>query len=125
MIYAESYLANWQSHGSNAPDFLVGPVGPSVAPRHDTAKYWGYTAIFNLLDYPSCTFPTGTFCDPQLHLADSSYMPRDNEFDEYNWKNYDPDLLQGAPVSLLVTGRKWDCERVLKAADFLASVIAS
>ena len=38
---------------------LLCPVGPGPAPRHDTAKYWGYTAQWNLLDYPSAVFPTG------------------------------------------------------------------
>jgi amidase len=41
-------------------DALVCPVGPGVATRHGTAKYWTYTAIWNLLDYPALAFPAGT-----------------------------------------------------------------
>lgn len=32
-------------------------VGPGVAPFHNTAKYWGYTSQWNLLDYPTVVLP--------------------------------------------------------------------
>lgn len=38
-------------------DVILYPVGPGVAPRHDTAKYWSYTSQWNLLDYPAVSFP--------------------------------------------------------------------
>lgn len=82
--YQKEYLQNWDS-APDVPDFLVTAVGSSAAPLHETAKYWGYAAIFNLLDYPACSFPMGLFCDADLHPADASYKPHDNEFDAYKW----------------------------------------
>ena len=38
-------------------DAILCPVGPGVAPRHDTARYWAYTSQWNLLDYPAVSFP--------------------------------------------------------------------
>lgn len=40
-------------------DVILCPVGPGVAPKHNTAKYWGYTSQWNLLDYPALVFPVG------------------------------------------------------------------
>lgn len=40
-------------------DAFVCPVAPWVATAHGTAKYWTYTAIWNLLDYPALAFPAG------------------------------------------------------------------
>jgi amidase len=117
-----AYLTNWLSHPT-PPDFLVCPAGPSAAPLHDTARYWGYTAIYNLLDYPACSFPTGIRCSPSLHPKDPSYVPRDNEFDGYNWANYEPKAFEGAPVGLQIVGRRWECEWVLQVAGLLADVM--
>ncbi|PGH20748.1 hypothetical protein AJ80_03508 [Polytolypa hystricis UAMH7299] len=36
---------------------ILSPAGPGVAPAHNTAKYWGYTSQWNLLDYPALVFP--------------------------------------------------------------------
>ncbi|KIX08496.1 uncharacterized protein Z518_03152 [Rhinocladiella mackenziei CBS 650.93] len=120
-VLPEEYLTNWLS-APKVPDFLVGPVGPSVAPKHETARYWGYTAIFNLLDYPAAAFPTGLTASAETHVVDTAYVPRDNEFDEYNWKQYEPSAYEGAPISLQVVGRKWDCERVLKVAGMISEL---
>ncbi|EXJ84577.1 hypothetical protein A1O3_05247 [Capronia epimyces CBS 606.96] len=120
-VFQKEYLQHWQS-AAVVPDFLVGPVGPSAAPRHETARYWGYTAVFNLLDYPACSFPTGLFCFAASHPADLEYQPRDNEFDAYNWNNYDAKIFEGAPISLQVAGRKWDCERTLRAAGLMTEL---
>ena len=38
-------------------DVILCPVGPGAAPPLDCARYWGYTAQWNLLDYPSLIFP--------------------------------------------------------------------
>lgn len=38
-------------------DVILCPAGPGVAPSHNTAKYWGYTSQWNLLDYPAVVFP--------------------------------------------------------------------
>lgn len=121
---AEDYLDHWLS-APDVPDFIVGAVGPSLAPRHDTARYWGYTAIFNRLDYPSCSFPTGIVYSPERHPKDIHYVPLDNEFDSYNWSQYDPHVYVGAPVNLQLTGRRWECEKVIRAAGLVADLMRS
>ncbi|GFZ47577.1 Putative amidase C550.07 [Saitozyma sp. JCM 24511] len=40
-------------------DVVLCPAGPGPAPLHGTSKYWGYTSLFNLLDWPAAVFPNG------------------------------------------------------------------
>ncbi|RDW69875.1 hypothetical protein BP6252_08895 [Coleophoma cylindrospora] len=120
-VFQKEYLQHWLS-APDVPDFIVGPVGPSAAPRHETARYWGYTAIFNLLDYPACSFPTGLVCSPELHPADGEYTPMENEFDAYNWGTYDAKIFENAPISLQIAGRKWECEGVLHGASMMTEL---
>ncbi|KAF3922522.1 Acetamidase [Orbilia brochopaga] len=58
--FRERFLARWLNSGI---DVLLCPVGPGVAPRLGTAKYWGYTALWNLLDYPAAVFPVSVVGD--------------------------------------------------------------
>ncbi|EXJ80898.1 hypothetical protein A1O3_07186 [Capronia epimyces CBS 606.96] len=119
--YRAAYLSYWAARPS--VDFIVAPVGPGVAPAHETARYWGYTAVWNILDWPAYAFPTGESVSPELHPKDLTYQPRNNEFDAYNWANYDPVVSAGAPISLQLVGRKWDDERVVEAVARIAAVI--
>jgi amidase len=64
-------------------DAILCPVTPGVAPLHNTAKYWGYTSQWNLLDYPALVFPVGKV-DPGVDVADGGYEPM-NDVDRENW----------------------------------------
>ncbi len=68
-------------------DGLICPAGPSVGFPHDFPVWWGYFSIWNLLDYPSTILPIKEMkINPEEDARDSSYSPRDNPFDEENWK---------------------------------------
>ena len=70
-LYRRAYAKLWNEtvtnsagegqpgHGEGMVDMILCPVGPGVAPEIDHARYWGYTAQWNLLDYPACIFPVG------------------------------------------------------------------
>jgi Asp-tRNA(Asn)/Glu-tRNA(Gln) amidotransferase A subunit family amidase len=67
--YRIEYAEHWNRTGRldeatgswvDTVDALICPVAPGVATRHDTAKYWTYSAVWNLLDYPALAFPAGT-----------------------------------------------------------------
>lgn len=73
-------------------DVVLCPVGPGVAPPLNCARYWGYTAQWNLCDYPALVFPTGLSVVPDVDAVEggangyeSGYQPR-NKGDEYNYK---------------------------------------
>ncbi|KAK8196059.1 hypothetical protein M8818_007211 [Zalaria obscura] len=80
-------------------------VGPGTAPLIDTAKYWGYTSQWNILDYPALVFPTGLSADPKIDGKEASYQPR-NEQDAYNQQIYEPEKYTDAPISLQLVGRR-------------------
>lgn len=125
--YRQQYLDHWRTH-PESPDVLLCPVGPFAAPRHDTSKYWGYSAIYNLLDYPACAVPTGLFVDPTnpAHARNESYLPRENEFDRYIWELYNkhgPEGYAGAPIGVQIVGRKWECETVMEVAALVEAAM--
>ncbi|EPT05414.1 hypothetical protein FOMPIDRAFT_130741 [Fomitopsis schrenkii] len=108
--YRTAYLKHWNSFHI---DVLLCPVGPGPAPRHDTAKYWGYTAQWNLLDYPAAVFPTG--------LRATGTEPFDGDFqsfgedDQINHDAYRPEFFKGAPLSLQIVSRRFNDELVMDA----------
>ena len=68
-----------------ALDCLICPCAPAAGVPHDFSIWWGYTTLWNLLDYPSIVMPVKGFqissaADPK----DSNYRPRDNPFDGPN-----------------------------------------
>ena len=65
-------------------DAILCPLAPGVAPIHETAKYWGYTSQWNLLDYPALAFPV-TKVDERDDTVDESYVPI-NDADKENWE---------------------------------------
>lgn len=106
-VYKAKYARHWNSVGTGIPgpdsdgasafpepmsedeeqklvDVVLCPVGPGCAPPLDCARYWGYTAQWNLLDYPALVFPTGLQCS-DVDAVEEGYQPR-NEKDEYNYK---------------------------------------
>jgi amidase len=109
-------------------DVILCPAGPGAAPPLECARYWGYTAVWNLLDYPALIFPV-TQVDPVKDIPDSEYKPM-NERDAYNHqlcKNFlvklttsltnsnmldDTSVYNEAPVCLQLVGRRFDDEKV-------------
>lgn len=63
-------------------DVLLCPAGPGCAPPLGSSRYWGYTAQWNLLDYPCLVFPTGLTSGLE-DTWEPDYTPR-NEDDAFN-----------------------------------------
>jgi Asp-tRNA(Asn)/Glu-tRNA(Gln) amidotransferase A subunit family amidase len=112
-LYRKAYAEYWMAH--EEPDVLLCPWASGVAFRHDTSRYWGYTAIWNLLDYPSITFPSGLSVDPAVDVKDTAYVPRENEFDTYIQSTYDPEEFRDAPIALQLVARPWQDEELFAA----------
>ncbi|KAF2264335.1 amidase [Lojkania enalia] len=102
-------------------DVILCPVGPGPAPLHDTARYWGYTSQWNLLDYPALIVPI-TKVDPEVDVAEKNYKPR-NEKDRYNYEFYEPEKFANAPVSLQLVGRRYDDEKLIEVMEYIQKSI--
>lgn len=103
-------------------DFVLSPTYVSVAAKPETVQYWGYTNLWNLLDFPNVVFPTGLSVEP-TDVVDSSFEPR-SEVEKYEYALYtSPEDFAGAPICLQLTGRRYADESVVKAAKVLAEII--
>ncbi|KAL5391054.1 hypothetical protein DPSP01_001545 [Paraphaeosphaeria sporulosa] len=111
--YRTAYAEHWEDSGI---DVLLCPVGPGAAPQLDTARYWGYTAQWNLLDYPCLVAPVSKVLPTDT--VDESYVPR-NEDDAYNHLLYSPEKYANAPVSVQLVGRRYEDEKVVEAWEYV------
>lgn len=66
-------------------DFILCPAYVGAGVLQGGAKYWNYTAIWNILDLPTSVLPSGLVCDKAVDVKEEGYKPR-NETDEEEWK---------------------------------------
>ncbi|KAJ9493840.1 hypothetical protein H2202_010695 [Exophiala xenobiotica] len=114
-------------------DVLLTPAYVGVAPELATGQYWLYTAIWNILDQPAVTFPTGLKADPNVDMVETDYTPRSAE-DERKYKKSRkgssvdisvdiPDKFIGAPIALQVVGKHFRDEDTMAAAEMISKII--
>ncbi len=81
--FNKGYAAHWRASGI---DVLLCPPFPGPACPHDTARYWGYTAVYNILDYPGIVFPSGLKADASVDVKTprTDFIADAENSDEYN-----------------------------------------
>ncbi|KAH3670675.1 hypothetical protein OGAPHI_001190 [Ogataea philodendri] len=104
-------------------DFILMPTYCNVAPKPDTCHYWGYTCMWNFLDFPGVIFPSGLRADPAVDVPDFSEPRSEIEKYEHDLYNTAPEDFKGAPICLQLIGRRWFCEDTLKAAEAISGVL--
>ncbi|KAK0627317.1 amidase signature domain-containing protein [Immersiella caudata] len=126
--YRLEYAERWNQTGfwdeaegqwSNTVDALICPVAPGVASIHNTAKYWAYSAVWNLLDYPALAFPLRNV-DKNRDLVehrDDFLSPQD----QAHWELYDPEVFHGVPVGLQIVGRRLEDEKIVAILNHFRS----
>jgi amidase len=129
-----------------AVDGIICPAFATLAPPHNTTRWWGYTSYWNLADYPGVVFPMGQ-CDPSEYTPSPTPPPppsdpsdpkpelaadenaADNipytglkmkKFVEGQW---DPMTYKDAPISLQLVGRRYNEEKVLAMLDVVERCI--
>ncbi|OCL11098.1 amidase signature enzyme, partial [Glonium stellatum] len=102
-------------------DVILCPAGPGAAPQLDGARYWGYTAVWNLLDYPAVVFPVSRV-DVEVDGVEAGYVPR-SRVDRENFESYSPEKYAGAPISLQLVGRRYEDEKLLETLEFIQEKI--
>jgi amidase len=123
------YLDLWNSTKSPKTgkqiDILLTPVMPHSAVPHRKCKWVGYTKVFNFVDYPAVVLPAGRVSkdlDGEAAGNMGDYAPR-NALDEWNWKLFDMDIMDGMPIGVQVVGRRLMEEKVLGAAKAIDEVL--
>ena len=107
------------------------PTAPTASALHDTSKYWGYTSVFNLLDYSAAVFPAGRVLDidgeaalpegvdlgatyPQNSIEGLNQAYSKLWFDkDQNGKVLGPERYKYAPIGLQLVARRYEEEKVL------------
>lgn len=121
---------------SHSVDVIISPVTPHTAVPHRSARWTGYTKIWNFLDYTALAVPFGAFgqypCHdgnlPGIHAGVprqnylEHYVPR-NDLDKWNKDLYDPRLMDGLPIALQIIGRRFEEEKVLGVANVLEQLV--
>ncbi|KAH7126063.1 amidase signature domain-containing protein [Dactylonectria macrodidyma] len=80
--YREAYHRIMKERGV---DFILCPAYVGAAATLGGGQYFLYTAIWNILDQPCTTFPTGLKVDPTIDVVDKDYEPR-SEDDQREYK---------------------------------------
>jgi amidase len=109
-------------------DAVIGPLAPWPAARPNQYAYYGYSVWVNLLDYTSVVVPI-TNVDKNIDKVDASYTPR-SDVDKACHESCelkmvtdmckllihhpdDPEIYEGAHVSLQLVGRRLQEEKML------------
>lgn len=124
--YRKEYLKYWMEFnnpsGDQPMDAVIAPVFPGVAAKHRTTKYWGYTAQWNLLDYPVLVFPVSKV-DLEKDQPVQDYTPK-SEIDEFVYKEYDSaKSFENAPVNLGLVGLRYTEEMLIDIGKILRGIL--
>ncbi|KAL3454128.1 amidase signature domain-containing protein [Aspergillus insuetus] len=116
----EFRLAFARSWEEQDVDVVIGPafVGPACA--HDSAFYWTYTSLYNLVDYPGVVVPTPL--KVQVGEAyDPGYTPLSEACKDVKrlWESGD---FEGAPLALQVVARKYHDSELFGALAILKDI---
>jgi amidase len=101
-------------------DCLICPASPSVASVHGETLHWGYSCVWNVLDYPAVVLPLGLIqlkdtWQQGSRKGNSSFGPLDDWYAE----QYDLLRYKGAPLSVQIVGRRLQEEKVLMMASHI------
>ncbi|KAH8816260.1 acetamidase-like protein [Xylogone sp. PMI_703] len=125
--YQKEYVDLWTAtavDGKEPMDAIIAPSCPWTAPRLGITQELfciNYTGVWNLLDYPVCTFPV-TFADKNVDKKRSFWKPL-NDLDAAIQADYDPEFYDGTPVVLQCVGRRFEDEKVLEMTSIIADAL--
>ena len=125
--YQKEYMEYWNSTAhmtatGRPVDAIIAPLAPFAAARPDRYKYYGYSNIYNTLDYTSCVVPV-TNVDKQVDVVNESFQPV-SEQDRDTQEDYDPEIYHGAHVAVQLVGRRLQEEKVLALSEYVGGAIA-
>lgn len=105
----------------NKIDFIISPTYSNVAAKLEAAYSWSYTALWNILDYPTLVFQTGL----KVEEGDDWSEPFEyrSDFEALELQHYDAKLFKNAPIGLQITGRRYNDEEVVAAGKAVVEAL--
>lgn len=120
--YKTDYALHWLSlekqYGCKI-DAILCPAAPGPAPKLGTSKYWSYTSVWNLLDYPGVVFPVTSVRKDDVEQYTAGH-PSEKEL----WNDWDPVDAEGLPIALQLVGRRYEDEKVLEVLRLIELAMA-
>lgn len=122
----KEYMEFWNNSAqftttSRPVDAVISPCAPFAAARPTQYYYYGYTTWVNLLDYTSVVVPV-LRADKSIDKVDTDFKPL-NDIDKLCHESYDPEIYDGAKVSVQFVGRRLQEEKMLAIADIAAAAL--
>ncbi|KAL4876348.1 amidase signature domain-containing protein [Aspergillus karnatakaensis] len=127
--YRETLADAWdaisaQTSTGRPLDGVICPVSSVAGYPHDFFPWWGYTSLFNLVDYPSTVLPLKDFrISQEKDPEDDAYVPQDNYFDKSCYEIYDPVRWRNMPVCLQIVARPFDDEELLAVTEVVDGIV--
>ncbi|CAF4559326.1 unnamed protein product [Rotaria sp. Silwood1] len=119
--YQKEYLTVWQQQSHI--DAWILPVASCSAVKHDDFKYFGYTGVINLLDWPATTISV-TFADKDKDIKNMQYKSM-SDLDKETYKAYDSDIYDGEPVGIQLVGKRFQEEYLLGLAEQIGEALVA
>lgn len=122
----KQFLDRWiatasQTSDGRPIDAIISPVSPwPGCPHGKLGRSIGYTVVYNVLDYSSGVIPVGRV-DPKIDV-DPTYKPR-NDIEKEIWSNYDAEKSKGGSISVQITGRHGQDEKVVALMELIFSYL--
>ncbi|KAL4904497.1 hypothetical protein BDW74DRAFT_25448 [Aspergillus multicolor] len=117
--YRDAYHKAMQDRGVG---FILCPAYVGAAAELGGGQYFHYTSIWNILDQPAITFPTGLKVDPAVDVVEKDYKPRSAD-DEREYKKYVPETFVEAPIALQLVGKHFRDEETVAAAEVVSRIV--
>lgn len=120
--WQKEYMDYWNSTagltGTERPvDGVICALAPYAAARPEKYQYYGLSSFVNGLDYTSVVVPV-TEADKSVDKVVDGYEPL-NDQDKTAYEDYDPEIYDGAHVSVQLMGRRFQEEKMLVLAEYL------
>ncbi|KAF2713668.1 amidase [Pleomassaria siparia CBS 279.74] len=118
----KEFLEQWMSY--DGLDVLLAPTTPFSSVAHSGLNYVGYTGVFNVVDCSCVSFPTGFIADKTKDQAIAGHKPLSDYCKDIH-SAYDPDLVDGMPISLQLIAKRLEEEKVLAMTGTVLQAINS
>ncbi|KAK2595670.1 hypothetical protein QQS21_006643 [Conoideocrella luteorostrata] len=127
LLFRQAWDSTAQSSSTKTPiHALLCPVAPSLSIPHDFPIWWGYTSLFNYLDYPSTVLPCRKMkVDPALDAKNPAFVPNEGfaGFDKVNWEMYDVKGFADSPITIQVVARPFQDEELMEISEVVDNII--
>lgn len=121
--FQKEYMEYWNSTakqtGTGEPvDAIICPAAPFPAARPNKYTHYAYTMIWNVLDYTVSTLPVTTV-DKSVDVVNTAFQPL-GKVDQETQDTYDPEIYDGAHVSVQIVGRRLQEEKIIALTEYVS-----